>query len=124
MIIDHIEDDSDAQSMCAVDKTAEINGSTVKVGWREQTDAIVSPAEPTRKIRDWHQLDAGNAELGESRKLARGSTPAAFPSECAYVHFVDDEVLPRDAAPGPVGPSDFAGIDNLRRSVRAFRLEP
>ena len=124
MVVDDVEDDSDPQSVGAVDEAAEINGLAVETGRREKIDAVISPAEPTREFRHGHDFEAGDTELGESRKFAQSSIPAPFRGECADMHLVDDEVLARDPAPRPVGPSEVSGIDDFRRSVWAFRLKP
>src|SRR5271163_836528 len=123
MIVDDIEDDRDAESMGTVDEMAEINRLAVKPAWREEIDAVISPTEPAGELRHRHNLEAGDAELGESRQLARGGFPTSLRSEGADMHLVDDELLARDPVPSVVGPSEVPGIDDFRRSVRSCRLK-
>src|SRR5271163_1668230 len=51
MIVDDVEDHGDPESMGAVDEAAEIHRSAVEPGWREEVDAVISPAEPAREFR-------------------------------------------------------------------------
>src|SRR5271163_749417 len=123
MIVDDIEDDRDAESVGAVDEMAEINRLAVKPAWREEIDAVVSPTEPTGELRHGHNFEAGDAELGESRQLARSGFPTSFWGEGADMHLVDDELFAWDPAPCVVGPRESFGIYDFRRSVRSSRLK-
>jgi hypothetical protein len=78
MVVDDIEDDRDAETMSAVDEMAEIIGTAIEPGWREQVDAIISPAEPACEFRHRHDFKTGNAELGETRQRAPGSFPSSL----------------------------------------------
>src|SRR5271157_1876202 len=124
MIVDDVKDDRDPEGMSTVDEAAEISRPTVKACWCEEVDAIVSPAEAAREFRHGHDFEAGNAEFRERRQLAQGAFPISLWGKCADMHLVDDEVLARDPAPRLVGPSEVPRIDDFRRSVRSFRLEP
>ena len=110
----------------AVDEAAEINRLAVETSWREKINAIISPAEPAREFRHGHNLEAGDTEFGESRKFAQSSTihsrtstrpsgscPTPLRGEGADMHLVDDEVLARNPAPCPVGPSEVFRIDDF-----------
>jgi hypothetical protein len=101
MVVDDVEDDGDAQGVGGVDEAAEINRLAVEMGGREKIDAMVSPAESARKFCHRHNFEAGDTELGESRKFAQGSIPAPLRGECADMHFVDDEAFPRDPRHAP-----------------------
>src|SRR5271169_5526834 len=46
MVVDDVEDHGDPETVGAVDKAAEINRPAIEPGWREEVDAVVSPAEP------------------------------------------------------------------------------
>ena len=124
MVVDDVEDDGDPESMGAVDEAAKIHRSAVEPGWCEEVDAVISPAEPAREFPHGHNFEASDTELGKSRQLSRSGFPASVRGEGADMHLVDDELLARPPAPRPVGPSEILGIDDLRRSVRSFRLEP
>src|SRR6516225_7759250 len=110
MVVDDVEDDGDAQGVGGVDEAAEINRLAVEMGGREKIDAVVSPAESARKFCHRHDFEAGDTELGESRKFAQGSIPAPLRGECADMHFVDDEAFSREPAPCPVGPGEVLWI--------------
>ena len=124
MVVDDVEDDGDAERVGAIDEAAEIVGPAVEPGRREQVDAIISPAEPAREIRHGHHFDAGDAELGERRQLARSRLPASLRGEGADMHLVDDQLArarrPRHAASLQ---AKRPGIDDFRRPVRPLRLK-
>src|SRR6202008_5019127 len=99
-----VENDGDPKCVGAVDEAAKIHRSAVEPGWREEVDAVISPAEPAREFRHRQDFDAGDTELGERRKFAQGSFPTSLRGKCADMHLVDDEVLAHDPAPRLVGP--------------------
>ena len=108
--------------MRLVDEGAEIVGRAVQVGRGEQVDTVVAPAEAAGELGHGHDLDERNAQRGQFRQLTRRRPQRAFGREGADVQFVDH--LPRKGRAGPVAvaPGVGAGVDNLRRSMRALRL--
>jgi hypothetical protein len=69
VVVDHVENDTHAEAVCRVDERAEIVGRTVQPAWGKQVYAVVTPAEPPRKVGDRHDLEHGDAEVGEQRQF-------------------------------------------------------
>ena len=75
VVVDHVEDHGEAQGVGAVDEAPEVVGRAVEPGRGEQVDAVVAPAEPAGEIGDGHELEDGDAQLGEVRELRLGGAP-------------------------------------------------
>src|SRR5215475_3275378 len=45
MVVDDIEDHAEAEAVRTIDEPTQIIGRAVQVSWREQIDAVISPAE-------------------------------------------------------------------------------
>src|SRR5947207_7212181 len=104
MVVDDVEDDGDLESMGAVDEAAKIHRSAVEPGWREEVDAVISPAESAWEFCHGHNFEAGDTELGENRQFTRSGFAASIRREGADMHLMDDKLLGRPPAPRPVGP--------------------
>ena len=65
VVVDHVQDHADADGVRGGHETAEIVRPTVKAVRRPEIDAIVTPAEPTRGVRQRHELDERDAQLAE-----------------------------------------------------------
>ena len=105
-------------------KRRKSSGVAVEVTGREQIDAVVAPPAAAGELRDRHHLDRGDAEVGERRQMIERRQPGAFVGEGADVHLVQHLPFER-ATPGhPASVQvNAARIDDLRRPVRAERLE-
>jgi hypothetical protein len=106
VVIDHIEDDGQAEGMRPVHEAAEIVRRAVEARRREQVHAVIAPAEAAGEFRDRHQFEHRDAQFGQPGKFAHRRLPRPFGREGADVHFVDD--LPFDGTPFPsiVGPAE------------------
>lgn len=62
MVVNHVQNDTDAEKMCSVDKGARIIRAAVKMCRRVKKDAIVSPAKVAAKLIDGHHLDKRDAQ--------------------------------------------------------------
>ncbi len=123
VVIDHVQNYGDSQSMGSVHKCSKIIGLAVETCGSEQVDAVISPAEATRKIGDWHDFDAVDADARQFGKLACGRGPGACLGEGADMHLVDHQTWQGLAGPCGIGPGKLLRIDNLRWPVRPLRLE-
>src|SRR4051794_15830354 len=65
MVVNDIENGSDAEGVCLVDKAAKIVRSAVKPGRCEQVDAVVAPTPSAREVSDRHDLEGRDAGRGE-----------------------------------------------------------
>ena len=78
MVVDDVENDAEAERMGPIDKTAEVVGSAIEPGRREEIDAVVTPTEAARKVGDRHDLEHGNPQLGQAGNCSIAA--AQFPS--------------------------------------------
>src|SRR2546423_15047710 len=90
---------------------------------RELIHSVIAPPEASGEVGDRHHLDASDAELLQLRQLPLRSGPCSLSGKCADVHLV--EHLPIGCHPCPmlIGPPKRAGVNNLRRTMRTFRLK-
>src|SRR6185437_12091590 len=70
-----------------------------------------------------HDLDYGDARRRQFRQFAQRRRPCSLRRECAEVHFVDHLSRQTQTTPVLVGPGERGWIDNLRGTVRSFRLK-
>ena len=122
MVVDDVEDDADPEGVRPIDEGAEVVGRAVEPGRREQVDAVVAPAEPAGEVVHGHDLDDGDAQIGEVRQLAARRCPGPLGREGADVQLVDDLALEPHALPVRVRPRHRRRIDHLRWPVRPLRL--
>jgi hypothetical protein len=101
MVVDDVKDDGEAVMVGLVHETAEVIGLAVEARGCKEIDAVVSPAEAAGELRDRHQLDAGDAELGQLLQLARRCRPRSLAREGADMHLIDD--LPCHPRTRPLG---------------------
>ena len=114
MIVDDVEKNHQPEAVRGVDQRLEIVGRAVAAVRRKRQHAVVAPIARAGKFRDRHQLDGGDAELGEPRQFARHAGEAA---EQAGMQFVDDRFVPGPAAPSGMPPAIGDGIDHDARAV-------
>ncbi len=123
VVVDHVEDHAQADGVGAVDEAAKVVGRAIEPRGREQVDAVVAPAEAAGKVGHRHHLEDRDAQRGQLGQLPLGRRPGPFRRERADVHLVDHLAVAGHAAPGRVGPAEGGRVDDLRRPVRAVRLE-
>src|SRR5437868_11953836 len=63
VVVDDVENDTEAKTMGAVDKTPEVVGASIQARRRKQVDAVIAPAETARKVRQRHYLESGDAQV-------------------------------------------------------------
>ncbi len=123
VVVDHVEDDGEAELVRAVDEPAEVVRLAVETGGSEQVDTVVAPAEPPRELGDRHHLQQRDAEIGEAGKPARRRRPGPLAGEGTDVHLVEHLPLPQRPAPAGVAPAVGRRVHHPRGTVRAIRLE-
>lgn len=97
-------------------------GRSVLVGQRERQHAVITPAEAARKRRQRHQLERGDAEIGEVAQVGNGGLEGTRLGERADVHLVED--VPRDPGRGEGRslPLEAVRVDHLRVRLGALGL--
>ncbi len=113
VVVDHIEDDGEAQAVGGLDEARACRRGAVLVRRGKQADAVIAPAEVAGEVGDGHDLDDGDAGVFEMREFFRGRRPGPFRSEGAEVELVDDLSFERLAAP-----CRFGGPPRKRRRDR------
>ena len=93
MVVDHVEDDAQAQGVGAVHEAAEVVGRAVEVRGGEEVHAVVAPAEPAGELGHGHDLQGGDAEVRQGRQLAGRRLPGPLRGEGADVHLVEHLAL-------------------------------
>src|SRR5262249_28214612 len=83
---------------------------------------VITPAEISGEIRDWHHFNNGNADTGQLFQLFGRCLPRSFFRESADVHFVNDLASHLQTAPIRVAPFELRWIDHARRAMRTVRL--
>ncbi len=78
VVVDHVQDHTDSVRMSGIDEATKRVRIAVAVKGREQVHPVVAPVEAAGKLGDRHELDAGDAQLGELRQLAQGGVERAF----------------------------------------------
>src|SRR6185437_16484160 len=121
--VNHVEDHAETEAVRRVDKVAYVAGPSVEPRWRVGMDAIVPPSELSRKFRDRHHLNGGDAEIAQFWQFALGRGKRAFWRERTDVHLVQHLTLHGDARPTGIRPFKGRGIDHFRKMMRATRLE-
>ena len=95
VVVDDVEDDREAAGVRGVDEAREGVRAAVGAVRRRGQHAVVAPAAFAGERRDGHQLDRGDAELGERVEARDRRVERALGRERADVEFVDDELAER-----------------------------
>src|SRR2546421_7169200 len=85
-------------------------------------DAVVPPVARSRELGHRHDLDGGDAEVGERFQVADDGLEGTSRSERPDVQFVEHEVGERVAPETGVGPGKGRRIHDGRRAVHAVGL--
>ena len=108
--------------MGGVDEARERLGAAVGRLRRAQVDAVVAPAARARELGDRHQLDGGDAELGERRQVRDRAVERALGGERADVQLVEHLRAERGGVERLVGPRERGRVDHARRPAQAVGL--
>ena len=109
---------------CAsIHESAQIVRRSVEAAGCEEIDAVITPAEFAREIRDRHHLDHGDSNPGQLRQFPGRGLPGAFARKGADMHLVNDLARQPDACPFLVAPAEPRGIHHTGRAVWPLRLE-
>lgn len=112
VVVDDVENHSEAELVCAIDERAKVVRRAVQSGWRVRKHAVVTPAEPAGKLRDRHDFDGGDPGLRQIRKVLHRGAPGPLAGEGADVTLVQHLPFQRDAAPRCVAPRVAPAIDD------------
>ena len=122
VVVDHVEEDHQAEAVRLVDQRLEVVGAAVGPGRRVGQDAVVAPVARARPLGDRHQLDRGDAELGEVGEASPRAGEGALRAEGADVQLVEHRLGPGPAAPLRVPPRVAARVDDQRGAVHGLGL--
>ncbi len=123
MVVDHVEHHHQAESVGPVDERLEVLGRAIGMVRRVVQHAVIAPAARAGKIRDGHQLDRRDAEIGQLLELPRQGREGAFGRRRADMRLVDHRLFPRPPLPVAVLPGIAPRIENLARPVDVVGLE-
>jgi hypothetical protein len=122
MVVDHVEQHHQAPGVRRIDQALEVRGRAVARVRRERQHAVVAPAALAGEVADRHQLERGDAEVGEVvEPVERGGERAAR-GEGADVQLVHDRLGPRPSRPAVVVPLVVERIDHPARRVHVVRV--
>ena len=107
--------------MRGVDEPRQAVGPAVgRTARRVDVDAVVAPAARARELGDRHELDRGDAELGELAQVRDRAVERPLGGERADVQLVEHELRERDAAARRR--SQARGVDDARGPAQPLRL--
>ena len=122
MVVDDVEDDPQARGVGGVDEARQAVRAAVGGVRGGQVDAVVAPAVVAGELADRHELDVGDAQLGQRRQTRGGRLEGALLREGADMQLVEDGVAQRRDAEAAVRPREGAGVDDARRAAQTRRL--
>ncbi len=96
VVVDDVEEDHQAEAVRRIDQRLQIVGRAIGRVRREGQHAVVPPVALAGEIVDRHQLDRGDAELGQLRQHRGHAGEAA---EGAGMQLVEHGFRPAAAAP-------------------------
>jgi len=123
VVVDDVEEDREPARVTRLDERFQVLGAPVPALGRERQHAVVPPAPAAGEVGERHQLERGDTEVGEVIEPCRGCRQRALRRERADVQLVEDQGLPRVAAPGRVGPLEPPGVHDLAGAVHVPGLE-
>ncbi len=122
VVVDDVERDREAEAVRPVDEPLQRRRPAVRLVHRPRRHAVVPPVPLAGEGLHRHQLDAGDAQLGQVRQARRRRVERPLGGEGPDVQLVEHERLEGQAAEVRVAPGVAAGIEQLRRAVHAARL--
>ena len=122
VVVDDVEDDAQARAVGGVDEARQaVRAAVGRVRGRE-VDAVVAPAVVAGELGDRHELDVGDAQLGQRRQPRRGGLEGPLGGEGADVQLVEHGVAQRRGAEAAVGPRERARVDHARGPAQPVGL--
>src|SRR5205823_4943753 len=100
VIIYHIEDYSEADTVGATDEASKVVRFAVETRRCKQVHPIVAPTEATGKVRNGHDLKKCNTEVGQMRQAVGRRRPISLTGKRSSVHLVKHVSLTSDSSPG------------------------
>ncbi len=122
VIVDNVEDHSQAAAMAAVDELLQIFGAAVIMVHAEKIDSVVAPVPSSRGLRQRHQLHRIDPQFEQMVQFRRGAPEVASGGEGANMELVDERSLPLGSRPSPVGPAVGFVVDHSGEAVHPFGL--
>lgn len=122
MVVDHIQNDSDAMSVAGIDELLQFSRTAVGILDGKGEYAIVAPVAISGELVNGHQFDGGDPELEKSGKSRNDRCKCSFRGEGAGVEFIDDKFSALESRPSGIGPQKFVGIEQGRGSVNSVGL--
>ena len=123
VVVDDVQDHPEPGGVGGVDERGKARGAAVHGVRGPRVEPVVAPVAVAGEGGHGHQLDGGDAQLAQRRQALRGRRERPPGGERADMELVDDQVVRVEAAPAAVGPRPRAGVDHLRRTAHALRLE-
>ncbi len=122
VVVDHVDQHHQAERVRAVDERLHFVGRAVRRVGREWQHPVVAPVAAAGEIGERHQLDRGDAELGQVLQPLGSGDEGAFGGEGADVELVDHGLGPRPAAPAGVAPRVGRRVDDFARGVHVVGI--
>src|ERR1700676_3013500 len=113
MVINHIERHSQVPGVGHVYELLQIARRTIAVLCCKRKRAVISPVPSSGELRNGHQLDGRNSEIGESVEMRNHRGKSAVSRERANVKFVENALFERGSLPAIVGPWEAARVNHL-----------
>ena len=95
VVVDDVEQYAQARRMAGLHEGGELRGRAVSRKRRVQVDAVIAPAAPAGKRRQWHELDVGDSKFGQVGQLLLCGGVSSGRSESAHVQLVDHRIPER-----------------------------
>ena len=129
VVVDDIQDHTDAGLVGLIDEGLEIVGASVHRGRRKRVDRVVPPGVGARKLRDGHKLDHVDAKLRQIGQLGGGAligpgAGAGGIDEGRNVQLVDHRVSRRGRHEGGRLPHVSALILKNSKGLLPARIGP
>jgi hypothetical protein len=119
VVVDHIHEHHQAIGMGGVDQLLEFVGGAVGVGRGEGKNAVVAPVARSGEGIEGHQLQGGDAEVGQVRQMLDNLLEAA---EQTDMQLVQHRLVPGAAIPLVVAPGVGRMVDYLAETMHVLDL--
>ena len=90
VVVDRVEDDSQATRVRGVDEGAHLVRPAVEPGRREPVHPVIAPAEVAREVGNRHQLNGRDAERPQPVETTGRARPGTLGRERADVQLVEN----------------------------------
>ena len=122
VVVDHVDQHHHPQCVRRIDEGLQLVRRSVDRIGCELQHTVVAPVALAGKVGERHQLDGGDAQIGQRRQAPSSGRKVALGSEGANVQFIDHRFFPR--APVPIGILPCVGtwIDDFAVSMHVVRI--